>query len=179
MTRYLPASPLLAAIALAGALMAPAGAAAADASAAQARAEVVPFESSEPLPDVGALPECLDTTVGSQSGTETSVGKLVDTGATFHAHGTSTLVYTVTFADGRYVTGSAAAHFSFTAAGSVTVFTVAINESRTIYSADGQVAGTVRIHAVSHMTAQDLNGNGTPDPGEISANVDRFFFTCG
>jgi hypothetical protein len=154
-------------------------AAAANAPVAQARAEVVPFEVSEALPEVGALPECLDTTVGRQTGTETTVGQFVDTGTTFHAHGTSSLIYTVTFADGRYVTGSAAEHFSFTAAGPVTVFTVAINESRTIFSADGQAAGTVRIHAISHVNYQDLNGNGNPDPGEISANVDRFFFTCG
>jgi hypothetical protein len=46
----------------------------------------------------------------------------VYTGTTFPAHGTSSLDFTVTFADGRYVTGSAAEHFSFTAAGRVTVF---------------------------------------------------------
>jgi len=103
----------------------------------------------------------------------------VDTGATFHAHGTSSLAYTVTFTDGRYVTGSSAEHFSFTAAGPVTVNTVAISEKRTIYSADRQPTGTVRVHAISHVTFHDVNGNGDPDAGEIIANVDRFFFTCG
>lgn len=48
-------------------------------------------------------------------------------------------------------------------------FTVAallrINESRTVFSADGPVAGKVRIHAISHVTYQDLNGDGNSDPG--------------
>jgi hypothetical protein len=30
-----------------------------------------------------------------------------------------------------------------------------------------------------HITYRDANGNGMPDEGEITANVDRFFFTCG
>ena len=43
---------------------------------------------------------------------------------------------------------------------------------------------TVRVH---HEPRDELwaevlelhaNGNSVPDPGEITANVDRFFFTC-
>jgi hypothetical protein len=151
---------------------------AATAGAAQAQADIVRFTTTVPLPTVGALPECLDATVGTQVGTETSVGQLVDTGTTFHAHGTSSLDYTVTFEDGRYVIGSSVEHFSFTAAGPMVVFTLPISEMRTIHSADGQPIGTVRIHAISHMTYRDANGNEEPDPGELSANVDRFFFTC-
>jgi hypothetical protein len=151
---------------------------AATAGMAQAQAEVVPFAFSEPLPTASALPECLDTTIGTQVGTESTVGQVVDTGTTFHAHGTSSLVYTVTFMDGRYVKGSSAEHFSFTVAGPVTVNTVTISEVRTIYSADQQPVGTVRIHAVSHITFKDADGNGQPDVGEMTANLDRFFFTC-
>jgi hypothetical protein len=55
---------------------------------------------------------------------------------------------------------------------------VTIQEQRTIYSAEGQPIGEVVIHAVSHVTFRDANGNGEPDPGEITAGVDRFFFTC-
>jgi len=32
--------------------------------------------------------------------------------------------------------------------------------------------------AISHIMFHDANGNGQLDVGEISANVDRFFFTC-
>ena len=30
----------------------------------------------------------------------------------------------------------------------------------------------------THITYRDLNGDGVPQADEISANVDRFFFTC-
>jgi hypothetical protein len=147
--------------------------------AAHARAQVFGFTDTEPLPVATALPECGDDTVGSQVGTETVAGQVTDTGTTFHAHGTDTLAYTVTFADGRYVTGGSVEHFSFTAAGPLATNTVAIHESRTVFSTDGQAVGTVRIHALSHLTYRDADGDGAPDPGEISAGVDRFFFTCG
>jgi hypothetical protein len=56
--------------------------------------------------------------------------------------------------------------------------TSVFQEPRTIYSADGQPVGKVFLHALSHVTFRDANGNSVPDPGEITANVDRFFFTC-
>jgi hypothetical protein len=59
-----------------------------------------------------------------------------------------------------------------------TVSTSVFQEPRTIYSADGQPVGKVFLHALSHVTFRDANGNSVPDPGEITANVDRFFFTC-
>jgi hypothetical protein len=149
------------------------------AEVANAQAEVIRFEFVEPLPDQTSLPECLDDTVGSQVGTETTTGQVVDTGRTVHVSGTNTLTYTVTFSDGRYVTGSAVEHFSFNANGPLAVSTGAIIEPRTIFSAEGEPVGKVKIHALSHITFQDANGNGNPDPGEIRAQVDRFFFTCG
>jgi hypothetical protein len=88
------------------------------------------------------------------------------------------LTYTVTFADGRYVTGSSVEHFAFNANASVTNNTVAISESRTIFSAEGQAVGEVMIHAVGHITYFDANDNGEPDLGEVRSAVDRFFFTC-
>lgn len=145
---------------------------------AQARAEITEFTDTQPLPTATALPECLDDTVGSQVGTETVVGQVTDTGGTVHARGSDTLTYTVTFEDGRFVTGAAVEHFSFTAAGSTVTNTVAINESRTVFSADGTPVGAVGLHAISHITFRDLNSNGQPDSGEISTAVDRFFFTC-
>ena len=150
-------------------------------SGASGQASVTSFQDQEPLPPLAALPECLDTTVGTQTGTETTTGQAVFSNAdgTFHSHGTTTLDYRVVFADGRYVVGSSVEHFSFNFNAPVSTNTVAIQEIRTIFGADGQVTGTVMIHALSHVTFRDTNGNFAPDPGEITVSVDRFFFTCG
>jgi hypothetical protein len=146
---------------------------------AHAQATVFRFEFQDPLPDSTALPECLPPDlVGTQTGTETTVGQVTETGKTFQVHGTTTLEYRVVFPDGRYVVGTAVEHFSSILAGAQTVSTTPIQERRTIFSAEGETIGQVFIHAVSHLTFRDTNGNGVPDPGEITANVDRFFFTC-
>lgn len=146
---------------------------------AQAQATVSQFEFQQPLPDSTALPECLSPDlIGAQTGTETIVGQVTDTGHGFQVHGTSTLDYRVVFPDGRYVVGTAVEHFTFIARPPQMVSKSVIQEPRTIYSADGQPIGTVFIHALSHVTFRDANGNGVPDPGEITASVDRFFFTC-
>jgi hypothetical protein len=146
---------------------------------AHAQATVFRFEFQEPLTGSTALPECLPPDlVGTQTGTETTVGQVTETERTFQAHGTTTLEYRVLFPDGRYVVGTAVEHFSFIAAGPQTVNTTTIQEPRSIYSAEGEPIGKVFLHAVSHQTFRDANGNGEPDPGEITANVDRFFFTC-
>jgi hypothetical protein len=50
---------------------------------------------------------------------------------------------------------------------------------RTIYAADGTPMGTLSIHAGSHTAYDDLNGNGIPEPGEISAQFDNFHLRCG
>jgi hypothetical protein len=148
-------------------------------STAHAQANVVRFAFQEPLPESTALPECLPPNlVGTQTGTETTVGQATETGHTFQAHGTTRLEYRVVFPDGRYVVGSSVEHFSFILNAPLTINTTPIQEHRTIYSAQGQPIGEVVLHAVSHMTFRDVNGNGQPDPGEITANVDRFFFTC-
>jgi hypothetical protein len=146
---------------------------------AQAQAIVDRFEFQVPLPESTALPECLSSDlVGAQTGTETTVGQVVDTGGSFHVHATTTLEYRVVFPDGRFVVGTAVEHISFNANAPQTVNTTTIQEQRTIYSAEGQPVGEVVIHAVSHLTFRDANDNGEPDPGEITASVDRFFFTC-
>jgi hypothetical protein len=149
------------------------------APAAHAQATVFRFQFQEPLPDSTALPECLPPDlVGTQTGTETTIGQVTDTGHSFQVHGTTTLEYRVVFPDGRYVVGTSVEHFSFVANRPQTVSTSVVQEPRTIYSADGQPIGRVLIHALTHVTFRDANGNLTPDPGEITANVDRFFFTC-
>jgi hypothetical protein len=146
---------------------------------AHAQATVFRFEFQELLPESTSLPECLPPDLaGTQTGTETTVGQVTETGRTFHVHGTTTAEYRVVFPDGRYVDGTAVEHFSFNVNGPQTTSTTAIQEPRTIYSADGQPIGRVFIHALSHITFRDANGNGAPDPGEISSSVERFFFTC-
>jgi hypothetical protein len=50
---------------------------------------------------------------------------------------------------------------------------------RTIYDSDGTAVGTLSIHAGFHVTYDDLNGNGTPDPGEIATEFDYFRLRCG
>jgi hypothetical protein len=98
---------------------------------AHARATVFRFEFQDSLPDSTALPECLPPDlVGTQTGTETTVGQVTETGRTFQVHGTTTLEYRVAFPDGRYVVGTAVEHFSFIVAGPQTVNT-------TPYSGEG------------------------------------------
>jgi hypothetical protein len=65
---------------------------------AHAQATVMRFESQQPLPDSTTLPECLSPDlVGTQTGTETTVGQVTDTGRSFQVHGTNTLEYEVVF----------------------------------------------------------------------------------
>lgn len=133
-------------------------------------ATVTPIYHSQQLPDLNTLPECFEETEGQQVGTETFTGQAVSTaGGTLHIRGTTTLDYVVTFPDGRYVSGVATEHISLNFTASVTANTVVVVEPRTIFSADGQPIGRVRLHAVSHYTYQ---------AGELRSVVDRFSFTC-
>jgi len=94
---------------------------------AQAQAIVDRFEFQVPLPESTALPECLSSDlVGAQTGTETTVGQMVDTGGSFHVHATTTLEYRVVFPDGRFVVGTAVEHISFNANAPQTVNTTTI-----------------------------------------------------
>ena len=69
--------------------------------------------------------------------------------------------------------------YIFVVNGSHTVNHLVIQDFRRIYAADGTVIGTLTIHAVFHVTSDDLDGNETPDPGEISAEVQNFQLGCG
>jgi hypothetical protein len=148
-------------------------------AASAAAAQIVPIDDVSPLPAETALPECLDDTIGQQTGTETLDGQLVVTDKTFHFRGTNTLQYTVRFASGGTVTGTAVEHLSFNSVlGGAATQTTAVNERRTILDASGHAVGTVMIHALSHVTFRDANTNGQLDEGELAHSVDRFFFTC-
>ena len=58
------------------------------------------------------------------------------------------------------------------------MFTGGGREPRTVYAADGAPVVQVVIHAGSHITFRDSNGDGEPQPNEISSSVEWFFFTC-
>jgi hypothetical protein len=150
---------------------------------ALAKAETGRFDFSQPVTDPTALPECMPADVadmvGEQEATETFHGTFVETPTGFHIEGSADLVYRVDFPDGRSVTGAGLAtfHLNLTANGRATDSEI-IREPRTIYAADGQVIGHVQIHALTHLSYRDANGNGRPDPGELSVSLERFFFTC-
>jgi hypothetical protein len=140
-------------------------------------------------PDVNQISDTVDDSgtclgpgaTGTITGTETVVGHFSETGPpalNFHAHGTSTVAYRVDYADGRYVLGTSVEHFTDIGnvpqigSGSVT------RDTGTLYGPGGQTLGPVTIHAVSHIAFKDANGNFQPDPGEFTANFDRFRLTC-
>ncbi len=136
---------------------------------------VISHESFE-----GTLSECFEPDlVGTNVATETLTGQSVETSSgVFTVHGTDVFAYRVDFPNGMYAFGQSTAHFSFVAARGVTVFTQFGKEPRTIYAADGTPVVQAVLHGGTHLTYKDLNGDGQPQPNEISASVDRLFFTC-
>jgi hypothetical protein len=118
---------------------------------------------------------------GTITGTETVVGRFSETGPpalNFHAHGTSTVNYRVDYADGRYVLGTSVEHFTDIANAPEFAPSSVTRDIGTLYGPGGQALGQVTVHAVTHLTFRDANGNFQPDPGEITANVDHFRLTC-
>ena len=164
----------LAGVALLIALLVPVG-------AAQAQATVMRFfethteEITTPLE--GCLPEDL---VGTGTLTETSTGQVVDTGKVFTVRGVNEYDLHLVFPDGSYVqSGLNRDRYVFVANSPLTVFNLVTQDFRTIYAADGTPIGTLSIHAGMHITYRDLNGNGMPDPGEITAEFEYFRLRCG
>jgi hypothetical protein len=147
---------------------------------AQAQATVFRFEVTQTFtfdaPLEGCLPEDL---VGSVTVTETSTGQVVDTGKVFTIRGVDEFDYRLELPDGRFVqSGLNRDRFVFVANPPHSVFNVVTQDFRTIYAADGTPVGTLSIHAGRHLTFNDLNGNGEPDPGEISAEFEYFRLRC-
>jgi len=128
----------------------------------------------------GAIPECFSPDlVGTNVATETTSGRFTKTSSgVTTVSGSNVYDYRVDFPNGMYAEGVGTSRFAFIATPNVSVQTEAGSEPRIVYSASGVPVARVRIHAVSHVTYRDLNGDGQPEANEISANVDRFFFTC-
>lgn len=97
----------------------------------------------------------------------------------FQDHGTSTDNVRADFVDGRSVAGTLVTHLVDTATHNDQFTTTrAVHGTGTLYGSDGQALGAVGTHAISHVTYQDTNGNHQPDPGEVTASVDRLMLTC-
>jgi hypothetical protein len=127
---------------------------------------------------VGCLPEDL---VGTVTLTETSTGRVVDTGKkVFIVRFVNEYDYRLDFPDGSYVqSGLNRDLFTFVANPPHIVTSLVIQDLETIYAADGTPVGTISIHAGLHVTYNDLNGNLEPDPGEITASFEYFRLRCG
>ena len=151
------------------------------ATRAQAQANVGTFFSQHTDVNPAGTPECLSGDfAGTETITFTDSGRFVETDSGFHVEGTSTIVGHTVFINGYYIDASASNHFAFntTATSGETVSTFAGHEVHTIYNAEDEAVAQVRFAGVSHITYRDLNGNGQPDEGEITSNVENFHFTC-
>jgi hypothetical protein len=116
---------------------------------------------------------------GTVTSTVTTVGQFVDTGHGFHVQGTTTQDYRTDWSDGTYSINHSPSHFEFnTNSSGQSVSTEAQQDRGTLYSSDGQVIGTFTVFTLSHTTWRDTNGNGAPDPGEITASADQFRVNC-
>jgi hypothetical protein len=140
-------------------------------------------------PDVNPFSDTVDLTgtcvgpsaTGTIKGTETVVGHFSETGPpalNFHAIGTATMDYRIDLVDGRYILGNSIERFTIIANAPQFAESNVTRDRGTLFGASGQQLGQVIIHAVSHITFRDANGNFEPDPGELTANVDHFRVTC-
>lgn len=148
-----------------------------------AGATVTKFTDVSQLVLEGPLPECFDPDlIGTSYVTDMVTGQFVEnSGGGLTVHGTEIFDYRVDLPNGMYSYGTDTVHFAFAFAanaGGTTVYTETHREPRTVYAADGTPVAQVVIHAGSHITYHDSNGDRQPQPNEISANVERFFFTC-
>jgi hypothetical protein len=149
---------------------------------AQAQATFLPFSFTETDTFTGPLEGCLPADlVGTITLTETTTGQFVFTGHNVYTvHGVNTYDEHLDLPNGMYVQSWLnREHFTFVANPPLSVFTSTGQDFRTIYAADGTPVGTLAINEVIHMTYTDLNGNSTPDPGEITVNFDHFRLRCG
>ena len=144
-----------------------------------AQATPVKFPISNPINGVEAEFVCQPAPTGIVTGTDTVLFTIIPTPQGFHFIGTSTQDYRIDFEDGRYLISSSPTHFeSNQTRNSPSVYTEVQQDRGTLYSADGQVIGIVSVSSLTHTTWRDSNGNGFPDPGELTANVSMFRVSC-
>jgi hypothetical protein len=154
------------------------------AGVSQGAAETGSFEFSDTFSEpVDFTGTCLGQGAsGTLTHTETTVGHYTENGPPafgFHDHGTTTDNARAEFVDGRSLVGTIVVHFNDNATHKAQfTSTEAVHGTGTLYGSDGQPLGQVGINAISHITYRDANGNYQPDPGEVTASIDRFRLSC-
>jgi hypothetical protein len=137
------------------------------------------FHDTQSTIDTGVLDyPCFEGIEGNGTTTDVIDGRFTATANGFHAEGVVQREYTIAFDDGTHILGHVTEHFDFNASRRSTTDTELSQETATVYAADGSVLGTIRLHDIFHVRYGDTNANGTPDPGEITAWVERSDVTC-
>jgi hypothetical protein len=147
---------------------------------ASGQADVGRFAFQHTFADSGGN-ECLPPELsGAVRGTVTGRGQFVATASGYHERLTTNLAYRIDFPDGSYALGTAVERglSNVNPRNSRITAHVTVREPRTLYAADGQPIGRVMIHYLVHLTYSDVNGDGQPDPGEITASVESFRLAC-
>jgi hypothetical protein len=147
---------------------------------AQARATLFDFYDTHTNSFSYQLPWCIpgNPTVNATV-TETVSGQVVDTGRVVIVRGLLEVDDYLVLPDGKYIeSGINRVHFEIVFNGPLTVHHDASQDFRTIYAADGTPVGKLMILETIHVTIRDVNGDGIPDPGEISVGFDHFRFRC-
>jgi hypothetical protein len=145
-----------------------------------AQATVGKFHFEEPFSDTITNFPCAEGVPVLMTGTVTTDGHFTDAGNHFTVHGTNTIHYRVDLEDGSYALGQVIDRFSFAINFNRprNVVSSTQKERATLYGANSQTLGTMTVHVTHHVTYSDLNGNGEPDPGEITTEADLFKVTC-
>ncbi len=167
---------------LAGVLTASA-AASAIAPAAAADVLVEDFDLTRTDTFTAPLEGCLPADlIGTATVTEHSTGRVVRTPAAAVVKGVDSYDFRMTFPDGRYVdSGIDEERFTvvFTEPGRITVVSTDSRDERTVHAPDGTPIGTLSIRETYDVVFRDADGDGEPDPGEITVERHRFRLTCG
>jgi hypothetical protein len=148
-------------------------------ASAEATTGEISWQDQLSMSDVGLVP-CYPNLAGTLTGTDTGTGQFVLTTTGVHVEGVETQIYRIDFANGWYLLSSSPTHFdtNFNFSSGQTENTFAQQDRGTLYAANGQLLGRLDVWGVTHLTWRDLNHNGQPDPGEITANVNVFKYNC-
>jgi hypothetical protein len=124
------------------------------------------------------LPEDM---VGTAVTQEISTGTSVETrSGVFVVTGVDEFTFRVDFPDGSYVEAGDIDrdHFHFVGTGAGQVFTRVTQDFETIYDADGNAVGKIKVNATLHTSWHDADRDGIPDDGELTTHVDNFRLRC-
>jgi hypothetical protein len=118
--------------------------------------------------------------IGQVTITETSTSQSVQAvSGVFTIRFVNEYNYRIVFPDDRYVQSGINRDLAvFVASPSHSVLNLVTQDFRTIYAADGTPVGRLSVHAVFHVTFNDLNGNSQVDEGELKAAIDKFDLRC-